>query len=51
VEQLAVRKRGLWLKLEKLFKNGVTVGLIGSNSPSNLASRPVEILKMDEVDK
>jgi len=51
VEQLAVRKRGLWAKLEKLFKNGATVGLIGSNSPSNLASRPVETLKMDEVDK
>lgn len=51
MEQLAARKRGLWLKLEKLFKNGAMVGLIGSNSPSNLASRPVETLKMDEVDK
>ena len=51
VDLLAVRKREKWSKLEKLFKNGATLGLIGSNSPSNLGSRSVENIKMDEVDK
>jgi len=51
VERLANRKRGEWSKLEKIFSNGATLGLIGSNSPSNLGYRPVMNLKMDEVDK
>ena len=51
VENLAVRERGKWRKLDKLFANGATITLRGSNSPSNLASIPALHVKMDEVDK
>jgi phage terminase large subunit GpA-like protein len=30
---------------------GSTVAFVGSNSPANLASRPVRVLVLDEVDK
>ena len=51
VEALAVRQRGKWKQLEKLFANGATIALKGSNSPSNLASIPALHIKLDEVDK
>jgi len=51
VEKLAVRRRDLWSKREKLFANGATLRLRGSNSPNNLASFSAERIKLDEVDK
>ena len=51
VESLAIRDRGQWTKSEKVWKNGATLGLVGSNSVSQLASRTVERLFMDETDK
>jgi len=51
VEKLAIRKRDLWSKREKIFLNKATLGLRGSNSPNNLGSFPAERIKLDEVDK
>lgn len=39
-----------WKNLEQHF-NRCTLNFVGSNSPSNLASRPAGLLLMDEVDK
>jgi len=36
---------------QKLFKNGARLSIAGSNSPSSLASRPIRICLMDEVDR
>lgn len=38
-------------KLLEMHFDSMTLNLIGSNSPSNLASRPVEIAILDELDK
>ncbi len=43
-------KRELFNNLEQHFSR-VTLNFVGSNSPSNLASRPVGLLNMDETDK
>ena len=51
VENLADRRRDKWSKREKIFKNGATLRLRGSNSPNNLASFSAERIKLDEVDK
>jgi len=51
VQNLAIRKRGEWSKLEKLFANGATIKLNGSNSPAALGAVPAMHVKMDEVDK
>jgi len=51
VEKLADRRRDKWSKREKLFSNGATLRLRGSNSPNNLASFSAERIKLDEVDK
>jgi phage terminase large subunit GpA-like protein len=36
---------------QKLFKNGARLSIAGSNSPANLASRPIRVVLMDEVDR
>lgn len=51
VEALTIRVKGIWTKFEKVWRNGATLGIVGSNSVSQLASRTVERLKMDETDK
>ena len=51
VEKLADRRRDRWSKREKIFTNGATLRLRGSNSPNNLASFSAERIKLDEVDK
>lgn len=38
-------------KKTELIFDGATITLVGSNSPANLASRPVRVLILDEVDK
>jgi DNA-directed RNA polymerase subunit RPC12/RpoP len=42
--------RHLWTRLEQYFSRS-TLTWVGSNSPSNLASRPAGLLLMDEIDK
>ena len=37
--------------LFKTFKNGARISIAGSNSPASLASRPIRLLLMDEVDR
>ena len=37
--------------LFKTFKNGARISIAGSNSPVSLASRPIRLLLMDEVDR
>ena len=37
--------------LFKTFKNGARISVAGSNSPVSLASRPIRLLLMDEVDR
>lgn len=48
---LASTIRGRITLAEQIFDGGGTVAFVGSNSPSNLASRPVRVLVADEVDK
>ena len=36
---------------DEIALDGALVNLVGSNSPANLASRPVRVLVLDEVDK
>lgn len=38
-------------RLQEMFLSRMTLALVGSNSPANLASRPVRYLLLDEVDK
>lgn len=44
------KDRHLWTRLEQWFARS-TLTWVGSNSPSNLASRPAGLLLMDETDK
>lgn len=44
------KDRHLWTRLEQWFARS-TLCWVGSNSPSNLASRPCGLLLMDETDK
>jgi len=37
--------------LQKIFYNGARITISGSNSPASLASRPIRIMLMDEVDR
>ena len=37
--------------LFKTFKNGARISIAGSNSPVSLASRPIRLLLMDEIDR
>ena len=50
VREQIINKRTHWSTLEMIFKTCI-LGLVGSNSPANLASRPVKHLKCDEPDK
>ena len=38
-------------RLQEIFFDRMSMALVGSNSPANLASRPVRYLFLDEVDK
>ncbi len=37
--------------LLKTFRNGARLAIAGSNSPASLASRPIRVLLMDEIDR
>ena len=37
--------------LQKIFFNGARLTISGSNSPASLASRPIRVLLMDEIDR
>ena len=36
---------------QKAFRNGARLSIAGSNSPAGLASRPIRIVLMDEIDR
>ena len=36
---------------QKVFRNGARLSIAGSNSPAGLASRPIRILLLDEIDR
>lgn len=45
------KERHSFKKLQQMLKGGACINFIGSNSPSNLASRPARRVILDEVDK
>lgn len=46
-----LKRRNVRERVDSFAYDGATLTLVGSNSPANLASRPVRLLILDEVDK
>jgi phage terminase large subunit GpA-like protein len=51
VKDLVINSRTHWTRKEMILRNGVVVGMAGSNSPGALSGRPAEMVILNELDK